>query len=176
MRIKTVVDEDFTNYKKPSMFIGTISCGGKCCTEAGIPLSVCQNDGWRSSAPITIDDNDLCQRYLSNPLTKAIVFGGLEPFEQFGEIDHFLYTLRCERQCSDDVVIYTGYNISEISAYLEALHVYSNIIIKFGRYIPEQQPHFDRELGVMLASDNQWAINLDTLFRIVDQWNQIPLN
>ena len=36
MRVKTVVDEDFTNYKKPSMFIGTISCGGKCCIEAGM--------------------------------------------------------------------------------------------------------------------------------------------
>ena len=46
MRVKTIVDEDFTNYKKPAMFIGTISCGGKCCIEAGIPLSVCQNDGW----------------------------------------------------------------------------------------------------------------------------------
>lgn len=51
MRVKTIVDEDFANYKKPSMFIGTISCGGKCCIEAGIPLSVCQNDGWRSCAP-----------------------------------------------------------------------------------------------------------------------------
>lgn len=29
MRVKTVVDEDFTNYKKPAMFIGTISCGGQ---------------------------------------------------------------------------------------------------------------------------------------------------
>lgn len=38
MRVKTIVDEDFTNYKKPAMFIGTISCGGKCCIEAGIPL------------------------------------------------------------------------------------------------------------------------------------------
>lgn len=45
MRVKTIVDEDFTNYKKPAMFIGTISCGGKCCIEAGIPLSVCQMMG-----------------------------------------------------------------------------------------------------------------------------------
>lgn len=54
MRVKTIVDEDFTNYKKPAMFIGTISCGGKCCIEAGIPLSVCQNDGWRSCAPLRL--------------------------------------------------------------------------------------------------------------------------
>ena len=33
MRVKTIVEEDFTNYKKPAMFIGTISCGGKCCLE-----------------------------------------------------------------------------------------------------------------------------------------------
>lgn len=82
MRVKTIVDEDFTNYKKPAMFIGTISCGGKCCIEAGIPLSVCQNDGWRASAPISIDDEQLCIRYLNNPLTESIVFGGLEPLEQ----------------------------------------------------------------------------------------------
>ena len=25
MRLKALIDEDFTNYKKPSMFIGTIS-------------------------------------------------------------------------------------------------------------------------------------------------------
>ena len=89
MRVKTIVDEDFTNYKKPAMFIGTISCGGKCCIEAGIPLSVCQNDGWRASAPISIDDEQLCLRYLNNPLTESIVFGGLEPLEQFDELLRF---------------------------------------------------------------------------------------
>jgi hypothetical protein len=47
MRVKNIVYEDFVNYKKPSMFIGTISCGGKCCIEAGIPFSVCQTDVWR---------------------------------------------------------------------------------------------------------------------------------
>ncbi len=85
MRVKTIVDEDFVNYKKPSMFIGTISCGGKCCSEAGIPLSVCQNDGWRSppSRLTTMICIIAIHRYSRNPLTKAIVFGGLEPFEQF---------------------------------------------------------------------------------------------
>ena len=32
-----------------------------------------------------------------------------------------------------------------------------NIIIKFGRFVPMQQPHFDPILGVNLASDNQYA-------------------
>lgn len=161
MRVKTVVDEDFTNYKKPSMFIGTISCGGKCCIEAGIPLSVCQNDGWRSGAPIVLSNRELCQRYLNNPLTKAIVFGGLEPFEQFKELERFIFTLRCVFGCDDDVVIYTGYNPEELSFELNVLSGhYNNIIVKFGRFVPNSQHRFDEVLGVELASDNQYAVQI----------------
>lgn len=161
MRVKTVVDEDFTNYKKPSMFIGTISCGGKCCIEAGIPLSVCQNDGWRSGAPIVLSNRELCQRYLNNPLTKAIVFGGLEPFEQFKELERFIFTLRRVFGCDDDVVIYTGYNPEELSYELNVLSGYcNNIIVKFGRFVPNSQHRFDEVLGVELASDNQYAVKI----------------
>lgn len=161
MRVKTVVDEDFTNYKKPSMFIGTISCGGKCCIEAGIPLSVCQNDGWRSGAPIVLSNRELCQRYLNNPLTKAIVFGGLEPFEQFKELERFIFTLRHVFGCDDDVVIYTGYNPEELSSELNVLSWhYNNIIVKFGRFVPNSQHRFDEVLGVELASDNQYAVQI----------------
>ena len=142
MRVKTIVDEDFTNYKKPAMFIGTISCGGKCCIEAGIPLSVCQNDGWRASAPISIDDEQLCLRYLNNPLTESIVFGGL--------------------QCKDDVVIYTGYYFEEVPEWIQQLATYGNVIVKFGRYIPNQKHIFDEVLGVELASDNQYAERFDS--------------
>ena len=31
------------------------------------------------------------------------------------------------------------------------------LVIKYGRYVPDQQPHFDEVLGVNLASDNQYA-------------------
>ena len=37
------------------------------------------------------------------------------------------------------------------------LYDYKNIIIKYGRYIPNQTPHRDEVLGVNLASDNQYA-------------------
>lgn len=157
MRVKTIVEEDFTNYKVPSMFIGTISCDGKCCSEAGIPLSVCQNDGWRSAAPIEINDFDLCKRYVNNRLTGAIVFGGLEPFEQFEEVEEFIHALRLVYACQDDVVIYTGYYPQEIEEQVKALSSYKNIIIKFGRYIPNREPVYDEVLGVTLASDNQFA-------------------
>ena len=41
MVIKQLLDEDFVNYKKPSMFIGFPSCTWKCDRECG--KKVCQN-------------------------------------------------------------------------------------------------------------------------------------
>ena len=161
MRVKTIIDEDFVNYQKPSMFIGTISCGGKCCIEGGFPLSVCQNDGWRGNAPIDIRDRVIIERYLHNGISRAIVFGGLEPMEQSDELFEFIDMLRNTYKCDDDVVIYTGYNREEISGIVEHLaHRFSNIIIKFGRYIPNMKSRFDEVLGVELASENQYAVRI----------------
>ncbi len=160
MRIKTIVDEDFTNYKKASMFIGTISCGGKCCIEAGIPLSVCQNDGWRSCAPIAMSDRQICMRYMANPLTNAIVIGGLEPFEQAKEVRKLVWMLRNVFMCDDDVVIYTGYTPDEIEEEVKLLSEFKNIIIKYGRYVPNAKTRYDDVLGVNLVSDNQYAVKI----------------
>ena len=155
MRIKTIKDEDFTNYKKTSMFIGTISCGGKCCKEANIPLSVCQNDSWRKANIINMPDEKIVERYLNNNLTSAIVFGGLEPFEQFNELWDFIHLFRSKS--TDPIVIYTGYNEDEISNEIKILSNYVNIIVKFGRYIPNSKSIKDEILGVTLASENQYA-------------------
>lgn len=161
MRVKTIVDEDFVNYKKPAMFIGTISCGGKCCIEGGFPLSVCQNDGWRGNAPIDIRDRVIIERYLHNSISQAIVFGGLEPMEQSDELLAFIDTLRNQYKCNDDVVIYTGYTQAEISGIVERLASrFDNIVIKFGRYIPNIKSRFDEVLGVELASENQYAVRI----------------
>lgn len=98
-------------------------------------------------------------RYLSNPLTNAIVIGGLEPFEQFDEVVRFLFKLREVFQCNDDVVIYTGYTKEECeqNGWLERLSNISNVTVKFGRYIPNRAGRYDDVLGVTLASDNQYA-------------------
>ena len=157
MRVKTIVDEDFVNYQKPSMFIGTISCGGKCCLEGGFPLSVCQNDGWRGNAPIDIRDEVIVKRYLQNQITHAIVLGGLEPMEQPDEVLALIKTLREDFDCHDDVVIYTGYYPDEVTAILDKLQVFDNIVVKFGRYVPNMKSRFDEVLGVTLASENQYA-------------------
>lgn len=155
MRVKTIIDEDFTNYKETSMFIGTISCGGKCCKEANIPLSVCQNDSWRKANIIDIPDEKIVERYLNNNLTSAIVIGGLEPFEQFNELWDFIHLFRSKS--IDPIVIYTGYNEDEISNEIKILSNYINIIVKFGRYIPNSKSIKDEILGVTLASENQYA-------------------
>lgn len=161
MRVKTIKTEWFQDYKKPSMFIGTISCGGKCCVEGGFPLSVCQNDGWRGNAPIDIQDRVIVERYLHNGISQAIVFGGLEPMEQSDELFAFIDVLRNQYKCDDDVVLYTGYNREEISGIVERLaQRFGNIIIKFGRYIPNMKSRFDEVLGVELASENQYAVRI----------------
>lgn len=159
MRVKTIIDEDFVNYKKPAMFIGTISCGGKCCREADLPLSVCQNDELRSRPNILVDDDIIIRRYLTNEITQAFVIGGLEPFEQTDEVVHFVDTLRTKFKRNDDVVIYTGYYPDEkdVQYAREVLSHYPNIIVKWGRYIPNKPAKIDDVLGINLASDNQFA-------------------
>lgn len=157
MIIKTLVDEDFVNYKEPSMYIGAAYCDGKCCIEAGVPLSVCQNDEWRGTATIELDDDKIIERYLSNNITHAICFAGLEPFEQFDEILKLILKLRTEYLCDDMVVIYTGYDKNEIQNEINVLSELKNITVKFGRFVPNQGKHYDDILGVFLASDNQYA-------------------
>jgi len=64
-----------------------------------------------------------------------------------------------------DIVIYTGYYPDEIKDMLKTLKTYenTNIIIKFGRFIPDKPHRFDDVLGVELASDNQYAMRLEDI-------------
>lgn len=155
MKIKFLQDEDFVNYKKPSMFIGFPSCSWKCEKECGIEM--CQNKGLALEPIIDIDIDSIIERYLNNNITSAIVCGGLEPFDSFEDLYELIKELRLTHQCNDDIVIYTGYNEDEIQDKLKWITNFKNIIIKFGRYIPNQKSHLDEILGVELASDNQYA-------------------
>ena len=157
MIVRTIVDEDFVQYKEPCMYIATAFCNGKCCKEAGIPLSVCLNDAWRGTATIAMVDEGIIERYLSNSITTTICFAGLEPFEQFDQVYNFIEKLRKDYNCDDTVLIYTGYNKEEIAEHIEKLKDFDNIIIKFGRFVPDNPGKFDDVLGVRLASDNQYA-------------------
>ena len=155
IRLKGIVIEDLVNYKKPSMFLVTSTCNWKCCNEGGFDKKVCQNSSLISAPTKEIDIDNIVKLYLGDPLTQAVVIGGLEPFEQFEEIVSFIEYFR--QFSEDDIVIYTGYYEKEIYSMVEELKAYSNIVIKFGRYVPNQKPHLDKELGINLASDNQYG-------------------
>lgn len=155
MEIKGIIHEDFVNYKVCSMTIAMPYCTFKCDKECG--SNVCQNSKLVKDPTLDIPAAKIIDQYLYNPLSHAIVFQGLEPFDSYNDIYYFIYALRFIFKNNDPVVIYTGYNKDEISSKIDDLLKFSNIIIKFGRYIPGQKPHYDEILGVNLASDNQYA-------------------
>lgn len=150
---KAIVDEDFIQYKNPSMFISNTTCTFKCDKENCTNL--CINSSLYQMPTIKIRVDDLIQRYLSNQITSSVVFGGLENFDEFEQL--FNFVVRFRQYSQDDIVIYTGYNKEEISNKILALKQFPNIIVKFGRFIPNHQPHYDPVLGICLASDNQFA-------------------
>ena len=157
MQVKGLVDEDFVNYKKPSMFIITYTCTFKCDKECG--QAVCQNLPLVSQPTKQVNDYELIFRYLHNPISKAVVIGGLEPFDDAKDILKFIHIFR--RYSDDDIVIYTGYYEDEIKSCIDKIRdMTSNVIIKFGRFVPDQQPHYDEVLGVKLASDNQKGVRI----------------
>ena len=153
MIVKEIRDEDFVNYKKPSMFIAFPSCSWKCEKECG--QRCCQNSALAQAPNINISIDSLIERYMNNPITKAIVCGGLEPMDSWEDLQCFILNFRY--YSPDEIVIYTGYKEEEIQEQLEWLKYYEHIIVKFGRYVPKQQPHYDEVLGIKLASDNQYA-------------------
>ena len=145
--------EDFTNYKKPSMYIAFPSCTFKC--EGASGQKTCHNSSLVQSKTLEADVKYIVNKYINNPITSAIVIGGLEPLDSKEDLLILISYLRISTQ--DDIIIYTGYKEEEIKNQLQYLRAYHNIIVKFGRFIPNQQPHYDDVLGVMLASDNQYA-------------------
>lgn len=165
MKIKNLIDEDFIQYKKPSMFIGVSNCSFKCDKEAG--CQVCQNSDLATAPIINIPTEEIVERYINNPITEAVVIGGLEPFDQFDELIDFISRFRAHS--NDDIVIYTGYYQEEIWTQLLMLQGYSNIIIKFGRFIPNRPHKIDDLLKVELASDNQYAERLDSIINKLDK-------
>ena len=158
MKLVNLVQEDFTNYKKPSIFIGFPKCSGKCNKIAG--KVVCQNEQLKNAEKIEVSIQEIIDLYLDNPITKAIVCGGLEPFDTPEELLDLIESFRYFT--NDDIIIYTGYTENEVKNMLIYGHLlqYPNIIIKYGRFIPDQKPHYDEILGVELASNNQYARNI----------------
>lgn len=106
-----------------------------------------------------IPNEVLYNLYERSEISKSIVLGGLEPFLQFPELYEFIKYFR--ERTNDDIVIYTGYYKEEVKELVKSLSSFDNIIIKYGRYIPNRPSRYDEVLGITLASDNQYAERLD---------------
>ena len=165
MKVKNIIFEDFINYKKPSMFIATSKCDFKCDKECGEP--VCQNSELAAAPSIEIDNEEIIKRYLNNPITEAIVFGGLESFDTFEELYDFIKLFR--KKNNDDIVIYTGYYPEEIKNKIKQLYKFKNIYIKFGRFIPNSEKIYDKILEVELSSNNQFTLPIDKMEQYYEQ-------
>ena len=153
MKLKGINDYDICNYKKPAMFLIFPYCSFKCDKECGV--NVCQNSALAREPVIEIRVADIVHRYLDNPLTHAVVCGGLEPFDSAQDL--FLFITYFRTHSKDPIIIYTGYKEEEVQDKINFLSQVNNIIVKFGRFIPNSPHIFDTVLGVELASNNQYA-------------------
>lgn len=158
--VKMILDENFQDYKKASMFIAFPRCDFKCFRELGLDIKKCQNYKTLEMENFTIQFSEIFDRYIKNKITSAIVLGGLEPFLSFDEVYGLIKYFR-SKKCLDEFVIYTGYYPDEISDEIEKLKKIENIIVKFGRFIPNSKSKFDKILGVHLCSENQYALYIN---------------
>ena len=159
MKLKGIIDYDLVNYKDPVLTLEFPYCDFKCDKLNG--CQVCQNSALAQEPDIEVSLEDIWKIYKENPLTKGFCCQGLEPFDSAIDLFNFISYIRNEKKCDDTIIIYTGYNKEEIFFpwihNLQIIHKYKNIIIKWGRYIVGQSPHYDEILGIKLASNNQHA-------------------
>lgn len=153
MLIKGIIDCDLVNYKEPCLTIETPKCNFKCDKECGMP--VCQNSSLASAPTFNCPIETIIDYFDANPITQAICFQGLEPFDTFEDLLSFIQAFRVSH--SQPIIIYTGYTQQELKEFLKILKQYKNIIIKFGRFIPNDNSIYDEILGVNLSSSNQYA-------------------
>ena len=97
-------------------------------------------------------------------ISEAICFQGLEPLDSYQDCLKIIKALRNSEnpKKDDDIVIYTGYTEDEVreKGFLDELRQYGNIVLKVGRFIPNQEQHFDDVLGVKLFGENQYGLRL----------------
>lgn len=147
---------DFVNYKDPSFTIQAgVTCTFKCCPNNP---ELCHNNKLIKENIIHCSINKIINDYLNQKVASSIVFQGLETLDNIKQILWFIYYFRQYSQ--DNIIIYTGYTEEECKDFIyliKDIMKYKNIIIKFGRFVPNQPSHFDEVLGVNLVSPNQYA-------------------
>lgn len=155
MKLKGIIDYDCTNYKEPVLTLEFPYCNFKCDKLNG--CQVCQNSSLVKEPTIEIPLKTIWELYKQNPLTKGFCLQGLEPLDSIDDVLNFIKYIRGNNFCNDPIIIYTGYDKEEVTKFIYQITNFDNIIIKWGRFIKGQNLHYDRILGVNLASDNQYA-------------------
>lgn len=136
------------------MFLSSCFCDWKCCKEAQVSISICQNATLSKAPILNCPDERIFDIYIKNPITKAVVIGGLEPLLQKEEVISLINFFRA-RGVDDTFVIYTGYKEEECKDFLAQISG-KNVVMKFGRFLPNDKgKHYDEILGVSLISSNQ---------------------
>ena len=159
MKISSFI-ETFVDYKNQGILIGFPTCSGKCWKELGMDTSICQNEVLKNEV-IEISLENLCKKiedYIKSGFAKAVILAGLEPFEDTENVLSIISFI--QKVSSDtDIVIYTGFNEDEITKEIGKIKAIAKnkIIIKFGRFIPNDNSVYDAVLGITLASKNQYA-------------------
>lgn len=145
-------DTDFVNYKEPTF---NIALGITCTFKCGINL--CQNSELAKSKTIKCNIKDIIKRYLNQNISHTVTFQGLEVLDNIKQLLWFIHNFR--KFSNDTIIIWTGYTKEECIDFVYIIKKMEckNIIIKFGRYIPDQEKHYDEVLGIYLASNNQYA-------------------
>lgn len=156
MIVKDIIFEDFVNYKLPCMTIAFPYCTFKCEKDCG--AYCCQNSTLAQSPNIDVSFDYVVDQYINNPITEAICFQGLEPFDSWEDMYKLVKKIR--NKTNDMIVIFTGYNEDEITDKISVLKQFSNIIVKYGRFLNNNTPIFDEVLGVTLATSNQYAVKI----------------
>ena len=158
IKIKGIVEEDFTQYRRPTMVVLFPTCTFKCDKENKCDL--CQNAKLLQEPDILVDPKAIAERYTRNSITEGFVFSGMEPFDSTEDLYSLLSNIR--EVTEDVVIIYTGYTYAELidRGDIKKLREYRNIVLKVGRFVPNRPSRFDNVLGVTLSSDNQFAIQL----------------
>lgn len=149
LKLLTMPRTTLNNYKKISLYVPLgISCTFKC--------KDCCNIHYKNNKTYkTLTIEKLIKIYQENKLVEALVLSGLEPFDSFEQLMYLIIYFR--KYSLDNIIIYSGYEHNEISKKLEKLRGY-NIIIKLGRFIPNKEKIFNKDLGIHLASNNQYTI------------------
>ena len=155
MLIKGIKDECMNDFKQIGMLVVFPNCNFKCDKEYG--QRICQNSHLANAEVIEVPIRTILVRYYTNPISSALICGGLEPLDSIENLYTLIETFRFE--CNDPVVIYTGYTEEEAERILgwNKIKELGNIYVKYGRFIPNQTPHYDEVLGVKLASNNQYG-------------------